>query len=125
ELALGPAVYDRQALALDIAGLLQAPAKSAQTLGVPVRRLWVEEPDHRRRGLLRPRRERPRRRRAAHHGDELAPFHSMTSSAILSSDGGTVRPSIRAVWALTTNSNLLDCTTGKSAGLTPLRTRPV
>ena len=51
-------------------------------------------------------------------------IHSITSSAVASSDGGTVRPSMRAVEALMTSSNLLDCTTGKSAGLAPLRMRP-
>ena len=51
-------------------------------------------------------------------------LHSITSSARASSDGGTVRPSILAVWALMTSSNLVDCTTGKSAGLAPLRMRP-
>jgi hypothetical protein len=42
-----------------------------------------------------------------------------------SSDGGTVRPSIRAVWALMTSSNLLDCTTGKVAddSVRPVRPR--
>ena len=44
--------------------------------------------------LLRPRRERPRGRRAAKQRDELPPFHSITSSASESSVGGTVRPSI-------------------------------
>jgi hypothetical protein len=34
-------------------------------------------------------------------------------------------PSMRAVCALMTSSNLADCTTGKSAGLAPLRMRPV
>src|SRR5262249_27790714 len=48
------------------------------------------------------------------------PHHSITSSATASSLSGTVRPSIVAVWALITSSNLLDCTTGKSAGLAPL-----
>jgi len=38
--------------------------------------------------------------------------------------GGTVRSSIVAVWALMTSSNLFDCTTGRSAGLAPLRMRP-
>src|SRR5438067_568242 len=33
--------------------------------------------------------------------------------------GGTVRPSIRAAEALMTNSNLVACTTGRSAGLEP------
>src|SRR5262249_1704350 len=45
--------------------------------------------------------------------------YSITSSAVASSDGGTVRPSILAVEALMTSSNLLDCTTGRSAGLAP------
>src|SRR5262249_17731909 len=63
-------------------------------------------------GLLRARRERPRSR-AAKQPDELAPLHSITSSAVASSLSGTVRPSILAVEALITSSNLLDCTTGK------------
>ena len=41
-----------------------------------------------------------------------------------SSVSGTVRPSILAVSALMTSSNLVDCTTGRSAGLAPLRMRP-
>ena len=49
-----------------------------------------EEPDHRHCRLLRARRERPRRRRAAEQRDELAPLHSITSSARGSSIGGTV-----------------------------------
>src|SRR5262245_48931464 len=51
--------------------------------------------------------------------------HSITSSAVASSASGTVRPSILAVGALRTSSNLVDCTTGKSAGFAPLRMRPV
>src|SRR5262249_26042551 len=47
--------------------------------------------------------------------------HSITSSARASSMGGTARPSIRAVSALMTRSNLLDCTTGRSAGLAPFQ----
>src|SRR5262245_26424824 len=50
--------------------------------------------------------------------------HSITSSAATSSLSGTVRPSILAVEALMTSSNLLDCTTGKSAGFAPLTIRP-
>ena len=56
---------------------------------------------------------------------DIGTVYSITSSAATSSLSGTVRPSILAVPALMTNSNLLDCTTGKSAGLTPLRMRPV
>src|SRR3954447_26447459 len=51
--------------------------------------------------------------------------HSITSSARASSDGGTVRPSILAVSTLMTSSNLVACTTGRSATLAPLRIRPV
>ena len=51
-----------------------------------------------------------------------APFD--TSSAVASSVGGMARPGNLAVWALMTSSNLLACTTGRSAGLAPLRVRP-
>jgi hypothetical protein len=51
--------------------------------------------------------------------------YSITSSAVASNVGGTVRPSILAVSALITSSNLLDCTTGRSPGLEPLRMRPM
>jgi hypothetical protein len=50
--------------------------------------------------------------------------YSITSSAVESSVGGTVRPSSLAVCTLITSSNLLDCMTGRSAGLAPLRMRP-
>ena len=50
--------------------------------------------------------------------------YSITSSAMASNDGGTAMPSILAVWSLMTSSNLDACTTGRSAGLAPLRMRP-
>jgi hypothetical protein len=43
--------------------------------------------------LLRARRERPRGCRATEQRDELAPFHSITSSAIADTPAGTSRPS--------------------------------
>ena len=46
--------------------------------------------------------------------------HSITSSARASSEGGTVRPSAFAVLRLITSSNLVGCSTGKSAGLCAL-----
>jgi len=52
-------------------------------------------------------------------------LHSITSSARARSVGGISRPSILAVSALMTSSNLLACTTGRSAGFAPLRMRPV
>src|SRR5262249_19783529 len=74
--------------------------------------------------LLRARRERPRGCRAAKQRDERAPLHSITSSARAMSAGDTVRPSILAVSWFMTISNFVDCTTGSSAGLAPLRIRP-
>src|SRR5262249_3499360 len=74
---------------------------------------------------LRTRRERPGHRRAAEKTNELAPPHSITSSARASSEGGTVRPSALAVLRLTASSNVVGCSTGRSAGLAPLRMRPV
>src|SRR6266446_8603613 len=50
--------------------------------------------------------------------------HSITSSAIASTPGGTVRPSALAVLRLITSSNFVGCQTGKSAGFSPLRMRP-
>jgi hypothetical protein len=74
--------------------------------------------------LLRARRERPGSRRAAEQRDELAPFHSITSSAATSSLSGTVRPSAFAVLRLMPNSNFTVCWTGKSPGFSPFRIRP-
>src|SRR6266511_2633705 len=42
--------------------------------------------------------------------------HSITSSAMASTPGGKVRPSALAVFRLMTNSNLVGCKTGRSAG---------
>ena len=67
------------------------------------------------RWLLRPRRERPADRRAAEQGDELAPVHSITSSAVICMINGTVRPSVFAVLRLMTSSNLTGWRTGRSA----------
>jgi hypothetical protein len=57
--------------------------------------------------------------------DRAAPLHSITSSARTSIRGGTSRLSARAVFRLITNSNRVDCMTGRSAGFSPLRIRPV
>src|SRR6186997_2367106 len=49
--------------------------------------------------------------------------HSITSSARLINDDGTVRPSALAVLRLITSSNLTGACTGRSAGFSPLRMR--
>src|SRR3954468_13824326 len=54
--------------------------------------------------------------RATDQRDERAPFHSITSSAMASTPGGKLRPSAFAVLRLIRNSNLVGCSTGRSAG---------
>jgi hypothetical protein len=52
-------------------------------------------------------------------------LYSITSSARPESGSGTVMPSALAVLRLTISSTFVDCTTGRSAGFSPLRMRPV
>src|SRR5215469_13034682 len=76
-----------------------------------------QEPDGRQSPcLLCARPERPRGCRADEQRDELAPFHSMTSLARVSKLGGISRPRAFAVVRLMTRSNLVGCSTGRSAG---------
>jgi hypothetical protein len=51
--------------------------------------------------------------------------YSITSSARVSNVGGTVRCSAFAVLRLMTSSNLVGCCTGRLAGFSLLRSRPV
>src|SRR5262245_63849444 len=88
-LVVSEAVYDRHVLALNEALLLQALTEFAQALSKPVSRGAAEEPDHRHRRLLRPRRKRPCSRAAEQRDELAAPDHSITSSARASSVGGT------------------------------------
>ena len=52
-------------------------------------------------------------------------IYSITSSAMLISPGGNVRPSVLAVLRFMTNSNLIGSITGKSDGFSPLIIRAV
>src|SRR4029077_19712843 len=70
---------------------------------------------------LRLRRERPRCRRRAEQRDELASPHSITSSARASRVGGGDRSSALVVFRLMISSNLIGCSTGRSAGFAPLK----
>ena len=47
--------------------------------------------------------------------------YSITSSARASKVGGTMMPSAFAVFKLITSSNLVGCSTGRSAGFAPLK----
>jgi hypothetical protein len=58
---------------------------------------------------------------AAGEKEVLQVAHSMTSSARSSKDGGIVNPRAFAVFMLITISNVVGCSTGKSADLAPLK----
>src|SRR5262249_45424752 len=64
ETTLGPAIFDRDVLPLDIAGFVETSLEGVKSAGFTVRA--AEQPDHRHPGLLRaPRAATPPRRRAA------------------------------------------------------------
>ena len=54
-----------------------------------------------------------------------ARHHSITSLAATSRDCGTITPRALAVFRLITNSNLVDCIIGSSAGRSPRSTLPI
>src|SRR5262249_20856326 len=106
-----PTVIDRDVLAFEIAGISQTLPEPGHKVCRGAGRPSAEEPDHRHRGLLRARRERPRGR-AAKQRYELAPPHSITSSASESRLSEILMPSALAVFKLITVSNLVGCNTG-------------
>src|SRR5262245_64649830 len=124
-IAGAPTPVDPHIAALGPAQLLQAPHERPQT-SLPGRTSGhahehTDAPHPLR--LLRARRERPRGCRAAEQRDELAPHHSITSSARASMIGGISRPIALAVLTLITSVNLVGRSIGKSAALAPLRMR--
>ena len=108
-LTFRPAEFDRDVLALDVAGFLSGPRGTRPR----TRRVRRATPLSRNpiTGIAGccARAASGQRRRAAEQRDELAPPHSITSSARASSVGGTSRPSALAVLRLITSSNLVDC----------------
>ena len=85
----GTVVFNGDVPALDEADRTK-PLPEALDIGrITVRRRRAEKSDHRHRRLLRPCHHRPRSR-TAEQRDELAPSHSITSSAVASSASGTV-----------------------------------
>jgi hypothetical protein len=70
-LSIRPPVLDRHVPSFDIALSIQSPAKRRQHVGIGFGIPAAEPADHRHRRLLRPRRHRPRRRRAAEPRDEF------------------------------------------------------
>src|SRR5215217_8389139 len=114
-------IFDGDVAAFDIAHLAEALAEAAQPARVLVGGGAAEEADHRY-PLLRARRKQ-RRRRAGKSREDLAPPHSITSSARVRSVGGMVRSSAFAVFRLTAVSNLVGVCTGRSPGAAPRRMR--
>src|SRR5262249_21240963 len=113
----GPANLETHVLAVDPSGMLQFRHEGTDLF--PCKRItfgeWQENADNRdSSGLLRARHHRPRCG-AAEQGDELAPSHSITSSARARSEGGISRPSALAVLRLIASSYLVGACTGRSA----------
>src|SRR5215510_13407832 len=128
EIAGSPANVDLEIAALVPTQVFQAlPERADPGVRIPV--ALGEIVQHRNAtdtlALLRARRARPkerrRGRRAAESQDELAAPHSITSSARASNMGGTSRPSAFAVLRLMISSNLVGCSTGRSAGTAPFK----
>src|SRR5262245_22822160 len=123
EATIGRKIFDRNISAFDIAGLLEAlpdrPELAIIKLGA------AQQAHERHRRLLRARRERPCNCRAAEQRYERAALHSNISSARPDRGSGTAMPSALAVLRLMKSSTLVACWTGRSAGFSPLRTRPV
>src|SRR4029077_11921494 len=111
-------VVDRDVAALDKAHAAKALAKRSLHLRGGRTRAAAQIPDHRHWLPLRARRERPRRR-AAEQRDELAPLHSITSSARSRIAVGSSMPMALAVFRFTTISNFVGCSMGKSEGVAP------
>src|SRR6516164_2329221 len=92
--ALQPVVLDRYVLAFDVASIAEAFAERGHiTRRDTIALGGVYECDDRHRRLLRARRERPRCGSTRNQRVELAPVHSITSSASASSLSGIWRPS--------------------------------
>ncbi len=117
-----PTELNDNVLALDIAEVTQACLQRLYPVRGRRRGTETQVPDPRDlRRLLRARRERPSESCAAEERDDIPPPHSITSSARPRIEGGIVRPSALAVLRLITSWYLEACSTGRSAGLAPLR----
>src|SRR5262249_31094175 len=92
---------DEDVSALDEAGFQQTLLKCSIERQVITRSTGAQNTDYRKSWLLRPYRQRPRRRRASEEGEEGTAVHgsdhSITSSARASSVGGISMPSVLAV----------------------------
>src|SRR6516162_8143977 len=69
--------------------------------------------------------ERPLSAKSRHYAVQQKAAYSITSSARASRVWGTTSPNVLAVCRLMTSSNLVARRTGRLAGLSPLRMRPL
>src|SRR5204862_4988933 len=92
-LPIGPAKLDDDVLTLDEAGLAQALAECSHKVSGIRRRSAAHEADHRQRGLLRARPERPGRRYATENTEKFPPSHARSppAPAQLAAYAGTCR----------------------------------
>src|SRR5262249_30672464 len=120
---LGPTIFQRHVLPDGMAAFRETALEHGQTELVGLARAGAQPADHWHFRLLRARRERPCCRAAAQR-DELATFHSITSSARASKVGGMAISRALAVFRLMASSNFVGCTIGRSAGFSPFSTRP-
>src|SRR5262245_56401529 len=125
KVVLCPAVFNCYVLTLDVAGFTQSFAERCQQTRHRLWRIRMDISDDGNGWLPRARRERPKKRRrdrgAADKRDELAALHSITLSARRTRPAGTSCPIALAVFRLITSSNVVGCSTGRSAGFAPLR----
>src|SRR5262249_41556425 len=104
--ALRPAIFDRQILSLDIVGFTQSLAECCQNRFIWSRQGAAEKAHHWHRLLLRARRQRPSRYRAADQGDDLAAQHAQdTGDAPAAILIGVRRSSVSKRWQATKRSS--------------------
>ncbi len=122
ELPLGISVFDHDVPALDVTEVTQSLTEGLWQVGSSgqVARQVAYSRDLGR--LLGLGGERRGEEAASQRAEECTPSdHWMISSARIRSDCGIVRPRALAVLRLMTSSNLVGCSTGRSAGFAPLK----
>src|SRR5262245_14931297 len=121
EVGAPPSHVDLQVASIRPTELLQPSPKSRQPKLALQIIAGADQNTNSPRALLRARRQRPRRRAADQRDDLATAAHSITSSARTRNDSGIVSPIAFAVLLFTISSNLVACSTGRSAGLAPFR----
>ena len=124
QLIVRPAILDGDVLAFDEFSVIQTLPKGIDNICEAGSRGASEKSDNRHRRLLRARHERPRGRRAAEQRDELAPLsfdHLVGGGDERGRHGEAKHPGGLVIDRRARTSTTV--TTGRSAGLVPLRMR--